>query len=73
VGRPRTGMRGLDDELREAARRWAEQTAGAQGLPPRVMDLDVLRDVCELLGIREPESGGQARQAGRKREGSKRL
>ena len=66
-------MRGLDDELREAAHRWAEETAVAQGLPPKVMDLEVLRDVCELLGLREPETPVQTRQTGRKREGSKRL
>jgi hypothetical protein len=42
---------GLDDDLREAAAKWAEETAVAQGLPPRVEDLDVLRSVCELLGI----------------------
>jgi hypothetical protein len=67
-------MRGLDDELREAAHRWAEETAVAQGLPPKVMDLAVLRDVCELLGIRKAETAnGQTSQTGRKREGSKRL
>ena len=66
-------MRGLDDELREAAHQWAEETAVAQGLPPKVMDLEVLRDVCELLGIREPEPPAQTRQTGRSREGSKRL
>jgi hypothetical protein len=42
---------GLDDELREAAAKWAEETAVAQGLPARVEDLDVLRNVCELLGL----------------------
>lgn len=67
-------MRGLDDELREAAHRWAEETAVAQGLPPRVMDLAILRDVCELLGIRKAETAtDQPRQTGRNREGSKRL
>jgi hypothetical protein len=43
---------GLDDELQERAATWAEETAVAQGLPPRVEDLEVLRDVCELLGVR---------------------
>jgi hypothetical protein len=51
VERRRTGVPGLDDDLREAAAKWAEETAVAQGLPPRVEDLDVLRSVCELLGI----------------------
>ena len=67
-GRRRTGVRGLDDELREAAHRWAEETAAEQGLPPRVMDLDVLQDVCELLGIREQSGEPQTRQTGRSRE-----
>lgn len=71
--RPPTGVPGLDDELREAAHRWAEETAVAQGLPPKVMDLEVLRDVCELLGLREQEAAAQTRQTGRKRAGSKRL
>ena len=46
------GVPGLDDELSERAEKWAEETAVAQGLPPRIEDLDVLRDVCELLGLR---------------------
>ena len=50
--RRRTGVPGLDDELSERAEKWAEETAVAQGLPPRIEDLDVLRDVCELLGLR---------------------
>ena len=67
-------MRGLDDELLQAAHRWAEETAVAQGLPRKVMDLDVLRIVCELLGMREQqEPPAQARQTGRSRDGSKRL
>jgi hypothetical protein len=45
-------VRGLDEELRGAAAQWAEETALAQGLPARVEDLDVLRDVCELLELR---------------------
>jgi hypothetical protein len=42
---------GLDDELRDRAAAWAEETAVAQGLPARVEDVEVLRDVCELLGL----------------------
>ncbi|MEA2199410.1 MAG: hypothetical protein QOI89_6, partial [Solirubrobacteraceae bacterium] len=34
-----------------AAAKWAEETAVAQGLPLCVEDLDVLRNVCELLGL----------------------
>jgi hypothetical protein len=37
------------------------------------MDLEVLRNVCELLGLREQEAAAQTRQTGRKRAGSKRL
>ena len=59
--------------MRESARRWAEQKAVAQGLPPRVMDLEVLQNVCELLGIRESRSAAQERQTGSSRDGSKRL
>ena len=75
AARPRIGVPGLSDELREQAHRWAEETAIAQGLPPKVMDLDVLRNVCELAGIREPPPAGpaQTRHSGRKRSGSKRL
>jgi hypothetical protein len=43
---------GLDDELRERAEKWAEETAIAQGLPPRIEDLEVLRNVCELREMR---------------------
>jgi hypothetical protein len=49
-------------ELREFAKRWAAETTAAQGLPLKVMDLDVLRNVCELLGIREPARPDQTRQ-----------
>jgi hypothetical protein len=47
---------GLDDDLRERAAKWAEETAVAQGLPTRIEDLDVLRDICELLGLRESDA-----------------
>jgi hypothetical protein len=55
-------MRGLDDELRADAQAWAEQTAIEQGLPARVEDLEVLRQVAELLGLRESDApdGAQA-------------
>jgi hypothetical protein len=48
-------VRGLDDDLRERAAKWAEETAVAQGLPPRIEDLEVLRNICELLGLRESD------------------
>ena len=70
AARPRIGVRGPSEELRLHAQRRAEETAIAQGLPPKVMDLEILRNVCELLGIREP---AQARQTTAKRSGSKRL
>jgi hypothetical protein len=47
---------GLDDTLRERASKWAEQTAVAQGLPARIEDLEVLRNICELLGICESDA-----------------
>jgi hypothetical protein len=57
--RRRTGVPGLDDDLREAAHQWATESATAQGLPERVEDLDVLRAVVELLELRlgAPDSG----------------
>jgi hypothetical protein len=53
---------GLDENLQERAATWAEETAVAQGLPARVEDLEVLRDVCELLGLRRSDApdGAQA-------------
>jgi hypothetical protein len=47
-------MRGLPDELRAAARAWAEQTAQAQGLGPRVGAGEVLVSVALLFA---PGSG----------------
>lgn len=47
-------MSGLPEHLREAAHRWAEETALAQGLPARVERPDVLRDVAVLLRSGEP-------------------
>jgi len=46
------------DEVRELAAAWAERTAIEQGLPPRVMDIAVLRQVGRLLGLVEPEQSG---------------
>jgi hypothetical protein len=45
-------VRGLDDELRWRAQAWAEATAQAQGLPAKVEQHDVLRDVAALLGLK---------------------
>ena len=45
-------MPGLDDELRARAQTWAEETALAQGLPARVAEHEVLRDVAALLGLK---------------------
>jgi hypothetical protein len=52
---------GLDDSLRERAAKWAEETAVAQGLPPRIEDMEALRNICELLGLSEsnPPNGAQ--------------
>jgi hypothetical protein len=49
-------MRRPPDDLQERAATWAEETAVAQGLPPRIEDLAVLRNVCELLGICESDA-----------------
>jgi hypothetical protein len=57
-----------EEQLRVAARRWAEETALAQGLPVKVTDPVVLRDVAVLLGLKP-----QTRQTGASRDGSKRL
>jgi len=46
---------GPDDAFRARAAKWAEETAVAQGLPPRIEDLEVLRNICELLGLRESD------------------
>jgi hypothetical protein len=45
-------VRGLDDQLRAQAQAWAEETAQAQGLPAKVADHGVLRDVAALLGLK---------------------
>jgi hypothetical protein len=42
----------VDEQLRAQAWAWAEETALAQGLPARVADHDVLRDVAALLGLK---------------------
>jgi hypothetical protein len=54
---------GLDDRLRAQAQAWAEETALAQGLPAKVADHDVLRNVAALLGLKGSvaPNGGQAR------------
>jgi hypothetical protein len=43
---------GLDEQLRAQARAWAEETAVAQGLPAKVSEHDVLRNVGALLGLK---------------------
>jgi hypothetical protein len=52
---------GLDDRLRAQAQAWAEESALAQGLPAKVADHDVLRDVAALLGLKGSvaPNGGQ--------------
>jgi hypothetical protein len=52
VVRRRTGVPGLDEQLRAQAQAWAEQTALAQGLPAKVADHEVLRNVAALLGLK---------------------
>lgn len=55
-------MPGLDDQLRAQARAWAEESALAQGLPAKVADHEVLRNVAALLGLKDSvaPNGGQA-------------
>ena len=56
-------MPGLDKKLQAQAQAWAEESALAQGLPAKVEDHDVLRDVAALLGLKGSVApdGGQAR------------
>ena len=54
-------MPGLTDDLRAAAHEWAERTAVAQGLPPRVTQADVIRSVTVLLGVKPERSGAPER------------
>jgi hypothetical protein len=51
---------GLDESLLERAAKWAEEAAVAQGLPPKIEDMEVLRNVCELLGLRESDAPDRA-------------
>jgi len=51
---------GLDEELRQVAHEWAEQSATAQGLPALVEDLEVLRSVVELLELRGSDAPNRA-------------
>jgi hypothetical protein len=55
-------MPGLDDRLRAHAQAWAEESALAQGLPAKVADHEVLRNVAALLGLQGSvaPNGGQA-------------
>ena len=57
-------MRGLDDELEAKARAWAKETALAQGLPAKVEDHDVLREIATLLGLKGASVAPDGRQAG---------
>ncbi len=60
------GIVGLTDtDAREAARRWAERTCQAQGVPVKVGDGAAIETVVVLLG--------QSRQTGSIRSGSKRV
>ena len=63
MGRLPAGVSGLDDQLQAQAQAWAEGSALAQGLPARVVDHDVLRDVAALLGLKGSVApdGGEAR------------
>jgi hypothetical protein len=41
----------LDERDRKLAQEWAKRTAIEQGLPPKVMDVAVLRRVAQILGL----------------------
>jgi hypothetical protein len=43
----------LSEELRQQAAEWAERTAIEQGLPPKVTDQGVLREIARLMGLLE--------------------
>src|SRR4051812_37139450 len=58
VRRP-AGSPGLTDELRATAARWAFSSARAQGLPERVTDGTVLRQVAVLLGCSDAPDRSQ--------------
>jgi hypothetical protein len=55
VVRTRKAQYVTDEELRKDAAEWAERTAVEQGLPPRVMDIAVLRGVMRLMGLLKDE------------------
>lgn len=57
------GMSG--PEVRDMARRWAERTCEAQGVPAKVVDRAAIGTIVVLLG--------QSRQTGSTRSGSKRV
>jgi hypothetical protein len=57
-------MPGLDDKLRAEAQAWAEETALAQGLPPRVAEHHVLCIVATLLGLKCGSVAPDRQQAG---------
>jgi len=40
-----------NESLRKHAAEWAERTALEQGLPPKVTDPDVLREIARLLRL----------------------
>ncbi len=58
-GRRRQAPGRLDPELEEAAKKWADQTSDAQGMPRHVMDETVISEVAVLLASgRVPVSSG---------------
>ena len=53
------------EELRDLAREWAVASATAQGLPPKLEDLLVLRQVAQLLRM-EPRIPAARKKAARR-------
>lgn len=64
MGRPRAGRSGTDD-LKARAMAWVEATCADQGVPVKLSDPVALDKVAEILA--------QRRQAGVRRDSSKRL
>jgi len=52
---PTVRSESTEDELRKLAAAWAERTAIEQGLPPKVTDPGILREVARLLRLSKQE------------------
>ena len=66
------GLPGMTEHTADLVREWVEVSCEEQGVPVKVEDAGVIDAVVLLLGGAFP-AGGQTRQVGEKRDGSKRL